>query len=317
MITKDSVVNYIKTHKVVLILAAVILFILLKPSNNNIYPLSVTKNYVAEDSVVSMGKPTAMPAPMPGGVGRGSLGIIPPVDMGGAPQLDVKDRKFVTQSDLSLVVESVNNSINDIESKLNSVNGILVNKSVSKPSEAQTGYITVRVPLDKSSNFINDLKKMAVKVVYENTNGNDVTDQYYDIQSRLDTLEKNKTRFQEIMDAATKTDEILNIQNQIFSLQDQIDSLKGRLKYLDETSKTVLISISLSTDELSLPYSPDNSWRPSVVFKEAVRSLVLNLRGVGEWLIWTLVYSIFWIPAGIILWILFRKPNNSNSAIPK
>ena len=66
------------------------------------------------------------------------------------------------------------------------------------------------------------------------------------------------------------------------------------------------ITLYLSTDELSLPYTPDTKFRPNVVFKLAVRSLLDTLRAIAEALIWVGVYSAIWLPVVIIYLIVKR-----------
>jgi hypothetical protein len=93
------------------------------------------------------------------------------------------------------------------------------------------------------------------------------------------------------MDQAKLVPDLLSVQRELINLQSQIDSLKGQQKYFEQSAKLSKITIYLSTDELALPYAPDNSWRPAVVFKEAVRSLIYNLRSLANLIIWLVVYS--------------------------
>ena len=72
------------------------------------------------------------------------------------------------------------------------------------------------------------------------------------------------------------------------------------------------ITVYLSTDELSLPYTPDTKFRPQVIFKLAVRSLMNTLRVVGEALIWAGVYSAIWIP-GVVIYLLYRRFKKGNT----
>lgn len=138
-----------------------------------------------------------------------------------------------------------------------------------------------------------------------------MTDQYMDIEARLKTLEKTKTKFEEIMDKATKVPDILQVQREIISLQSQIDSLKGQQEYLKNSAKSAKLTIHLSTDEWSLPYAPeDSSFRPNVIFKQAIRSLVQTIRGLVAKLIWVGVYSIIWVPIVIVIGIIWKKKKN-------
>jgi len=108
------------------------------------------------------------------------------------------------------------------------------------------------------------------------------------------------------MDQATRVSDLMEIQMQLTNIQQQIDSYKGQQNYLEQTSKLTSISVTLSTDELALPYAPDKAWRPEVIFKLAVRSLVGTLRGFGSAAIWIAVYSPVW---GLILlgYIFIKK----------
>ena len=155
----------------------------------------------------------------------------------------------------------------------------------------------------------------SVRIVSENISGYDVTDQYTDTQAKLDTLYKTKVIFENILAKAVNVDDILKVQQSILSTQDQIDSLKGSIKYLNETSKTMLITINLSTDELSLPYAPTDPWRPNVVFKTSVRSLLTDLRMIGSGVIWIVVYAVIYIPL-IVVFVVVKKYLKSKKSRP-
>ena len=118
---------------------------------------------------------------------------------------------------------------------------------------------------------------------------------------------KTKAKFEQIMDQATQIQDILQVQREIISLQDQIDSLKGRQNYLEKTAAMAKITIYLSTDEYALPYAPPTSFRPNVIFKEAVRSMVGTIRGLAKDLIWIGVYSAIWLPILLVVIFLRRR----------
>lgn len=225
-----------------------------------------------------------------------------------APAPEVTDRMVVTSSYLSLVVNSVNDSIAQMREYVHSIGGYMVNSNISRPEEGGTGTLTVRIPADKLDEALGQLKGQAVKVVSENLDGQDVTDQFVDNAARLVILEQNKARFEEIMKGTSDVTEILQVQNEIFRLQSQIDSIKGRQQYLEQTAKMALVTLYLSTDELALPYAPTNSWRPEVIFKLAVRSLFETVQSLGTLAIWVGVFAVIWLPILlIVLWVSRRR----------
>lgn len=231
--------------------------------------------------------------------------ILPPVDE--VPPSTGEDRLVVRESSLSLQVDDVAGSIAMIESVAVENGGFMVNSNISSPYEGATGYITIRVPSDKRGDVLNLLRDSAVKVVSESTFGSDVTDQYEDIGEKLRILEETKAKFEEILDQATQVNDILNVQQRIISVQAQIDSLRGRQEYLEKTAELSLITVNLSTDEFALPYAPDEVWRPQVVFKLAVRSLVRTFRRAADLLIWLVVYGALLVPLYYIGRMIYRK----------
>jgi hypothetical protein len=100
--------------------------------------------------------------------------------------------------------------------------------------------------------------------------------------------------------------DMLNVQRELLNVQQQIDAIKGQQAYLEGSAKLTRISVYLSTDELALPYAPDDSWRPSVVLKEAIRSLILNVRGILNALIWIAVFFPFWGIGFGVIYLLVR-----------
>ena len=153
----------------------------------------------------------------------------------------------------------------------------MVSSSLTQPEEAPYAVVVVRIPSNNFRSILDNFRQMAIKVTSENITGRDVTDEYVDIEARLTTLEKTKARFEEIMDQAVKIDDILRVQREIISLQSQIDNLKGRQQMLEQTAALSRITIYLSTDEIALPYTPSDTFRPTVIIKQAIRSLILNL----------------------------------------
>lgn len=206
------------------------------------------------------------------------------------PQPDVVDRKMITTTNMSLKVKDVKATIDDIKLKVKFLGGYVVNQNITTPEYGQSGAITLRIPTDKLDDTLEYFRGLAVKVVSEVTNGSDITDQYIDIQARINRYEKTKAMFGLRLEQAEKIEDILRIQNEIINQQNQIDNYKGKLKYLDGASSTTLISIKLSTDELELPYITSQAWRPVVVFKQAYRAMLKDLIKVGNAGIWFVTY---------------------------
>lgn len=249
---------------------------------------------VAEDIAVSREALSIAPEPFPD-----------------APPIAGDDRLVIQDTSLSLLVTDVAEAIAAIKNEAESRGGYLVQSNLSKPEEAASGSISIRVPSDELDDTLAAFRAIGLRVVHESVQGRDVTDQYVDLEARLETLETTKTKFLSILDNAVEISDILQVQRELVSLQSQIDRVVGQQKLLSQSAQLTKVVVYLSTDELALPYAPDTPWRPSVIVKLAIRSLVTNVRSLGSLLIWVGVYAVVWVPILVIIWYL-RKRNRAS-----
>lgn len=228
------------------------------------------------------------------------------------PQPDVEERLVIQESNLSLLVKDVVDTKNKIIEYAQGNGGYMVSSNVSNPQDAPTATVIIRVQSDKLNEALDYFHSLSIKVVSENLTGRDVTDQYVDIDTRIAQLERTKAKFEALLEQAEEISDLTNLTQQILNYQNQIDSYKGRQEALEKNAQLAKLTIYLSTDEIALPYAPSETFRPSVIFKLAVRSLVKTLRGLATIAIWVGVYAVIWIPVlGIFIFIKkwFKKSN--------
>ena len=283
-------ISWIKTHKLSLILIVIILLLLNR--SNQITPLVNQLTVGSRDAGVASFKMMGESLPAPGGA---------------YTPTETQNRLVVQESQMSMVVSNVRKTSDLVVEKAKNLGGYMINISLTSPEEAPYASVSLRVPADKLKSALDYFRSLAIKVTSENIQGTDVTDQYTDIQARLVTLEKTKAKFEEIMDKAVQVQDILTVQRELINIQDQIDSLKGQQQYLEQTAKLAKMTVYLSTDEFALPYAPTGQFRPEVIFKQAVRSLVSNVRDFAGMLIWIVVYGVVWVPLGIIGCLIWRR----------
>lgn len=216
-------------------------------------------------------------------------------------------RKFQTDTSLSVVVKNVRESLTNIENIIIGFGGFTVSKSVNTPEGLESGYISVRVPNNKVQETKNEIEKLSIKVVSESTYGSDITNEYVDIEERLKTYETTKKIYQDLLLKTSDFEQIMLAQDKIIQVQQSIDMLKGQQKYLDGVANTTAITISLSTDEYELAVTPEKSFRPDVVAKNALRSLILNIRNVAYISIWVAVYGLVVVPILAVIWLVWKK----------
>lgn len=300
----QKIVFWIKTHKLTSLLLLIVGYFLFKNFLYSFFGVSLSgsRNYgsdIAYSPMMKLGSTNES-------IGVQSPAMTSSYSQDYAPAPEVTNRLVIQESTMSLLVKKVSGTQKTISQKTQQLGGYMVNSNVAYPeqTEAASGSISVRIPQTKLEEALDFFRTLSVRVVSENLRGEDVTDQYVDIEARLATLLKTKTKFEEILTNAQKVEDILQVQREIINLQQQIDSLKGQQNLLEKSSAMSKITIYLSTDELALPYAPSNVWRPTVIFKTAVRSLIGSLRQIGTLIIWLGVYSVVWVPILLVVFLI-------------
>lgn len=300
------ILNWIRANRLLSVLIVVIFYLLVSGGGGSSRRVSNLNTFGSAGDFA-----TSEMAISPLSISKSS---IPPRGGGAAPQLDIPaaDRMVVTNSQMSILTKNVRESVDAIQTEAENAGGFMVNKNISTPRAegSESANITVRIPLQNRESYVLFLRSVGLKVINERISSDDVSDEFIDMQSRLTTLETSKAKFEEIMNSAVDVDEILRVQDRILQVQGQIERLQGQMQLLSSTSRSTLITINLSTDELALPFAPEQPWRPDVVFKLAVRSLLTNGQKLGTLVIWIAVYSVLWVPALFIYKLIKRRRRN-------
>lgn len=216
------------------------------------------------------------------------------------------ERMVIKTGSISLHVKDVVETVKNIANYSNQKGGYVVNSYILKEGIAPYAEITVRLPVKTFDAGLKDVSAMG-ELKNENVNGQDITEQYVDLESRLNNLKATEAQFLAIMIDAKKIPDILAVQRELNSVQQQIEMIQGQMKFLKSNSDLASLTVILSTDPNVLPATDEtNVWKPLAVFKEAVRSLADAGKNVANVLIWIAVFSPFWLLAILAIWLARR-----------
>lgn len=171
--------------------------------------------------------------------------------------------------------------------------GDLLGLSQTGSGDQKNALLTIRVPSDRFDEALSQLKKLDGEVLTSSVNAQDVTDQFVDVQARLDAQKAQEQQYLAILAKANTVDEILKVQSalsstrmQIEQLQGQVNSMKSRIDY-----STITMTI---TPMVTIPSEPVGKWDPARTFAQALAALSALFRVIGDAAIWLLVLG--WIP---------------------
>lgn len=223
------------------------------------------------------------------------------------PAAQPQERLIIRTGNLSIVVTDTEPAMAQIAEMVEANGGWVVSSSLYQYSEtAKIGDITVRVPSDGYNSAMEAIKGMALEVENESSSGQDVTDEYVDLSSRLANLEATADRVRTFLDESKNVEEALAVNQELSRLEGDIEVIKGRMQYLSQSASFSTISVHLTPDEASQPIEVAG-WRPSGVAKDAVEALISALQGIANFLIW---FVIFILPVlliiGVPIWLVIR-----------
>lgn len=224
-------------------------------------------------------------------------------EAGGGTDTSAVDRKIVRTGSLTMDVNDIGKSQADITEIAVQYQGYVVSTNLNADKEQPSGFISIRVPADKFSDALSKLRALAVKVTYENTNSQDVTEQYTDLKAQLSNYEATEVQYLELLKKADNVKDMLEVQRELSNVRGNIERVKGRIQYLERTSDTSLIEATLNK---SRPIG-ESSWEVSGVFTRALNGLIAFGKVLLSILIWLLVFSPVWIIVLVIILLIRRR----------
>ena len=111
-------------------------------------------------------------------------------------------------------------------------------------------YLTLKIPKAKAEAFLDSCKK-AGTIVNLNMNGTDMTDTITDLEMRLASQKKMQKRLLELLDKATKVEDMLKIEVQLNKVESEIERISARLANSNKQVDFVTFTIQLCHIEVS------------------------------------------------------------------
>ncbi len=251
---------------------------------------------------------------------------VPANASGEAGASDLEERKVVRRADLGLVVKDADATATAIRDLVTGLRGYVSNSNLYHDGTQMRGTVEVRVPAESVDETMQQLKGLAVRVLRESLSGEDVTQEYTDLQSRLRNLEATETELLAMLTEVrqkpnAKAEDILQVYTQIAEIRGQIEQTKGRMQYLDNLAALATITIELVPDEVEQPVI-EEGWQPLATLRTAANRLVRTLQGLADLFIWLVIYVlpiliVLALPVILVIYLVRRNRRlHPKTAVP-
>ncbi len=205
-------------------------------------------------------------------------------------------RMVIKTASISLQVEKVPGAEARIRARAEQLGGYVVSVQTNGSGDYQTSTIVFRVPSASFGAALADVEGLANKVLSRSVGGDDVTEEFVDLDLRLRNLEATRDRLLDLLAKATKVEDALQVNNALTDVQGQIEQIQGRMKYLKDSAALATITADLQPVPAPPTIMPEDSWQPLLVARRALGGLVQFGQGLVELGIVLLIWSPVWLP---------------------
>ena len=116
-------------------------------------------------------------------------------------------------------------------------------------SNYSSGYrhasYTVRVPAEQFADFCAQVGTLC-HVTWQDDSAENISEQYYDTQSRLETAQIKLARLQELLKKAENMEDIITIESAISETEYEIERLSGTMRHYDALVDYATVTLELS-----------------------------------------------------------------------
>lgn len=219
------------------------------------------------------------------------------------PEKTALEKKIIRTGNISVESKDLKKSKTSFDALVKRAGGYYEQESTSSGSTYTHYNLTIRIPSSQFDSFLEGIEKGKDKITEKSIQAQDVSLQYYDLESRLKSKRAYLDRYQKMVASAKNVKDLLEIEEQIRQLQEEIESTESTLRAVKDQVSYSTIQVNIYNSDSLVPHSDSGFW---MKVKEAldfgwklIENIVIGL--VGIWPILLLAIG------GIFIWRRFRK----------
>jgi len=233
---------------------------------------------------------------------------IPPPPIAKIEKQEEVRKKIIKDGRLAILVSELEKTKSRIDILVKNNGGYYANESFNNSDWESSFNLKIRVPFTNFEKLINDIETGDGEIQYKEIEARDVTDQFIDLETRLENKRNYLIRYNDLLKQAKNVNEILEIEEKIRGLEEEIESTTGRLKYLSDLVDYSTLDLTISKKK-EFKYNPVNRDK----FSERIKlSLSKGWYGFVDFMLYVIKIWPFWILVTLIIyfWRKLKKRKN-------
>ncbi len=200
-----------------------------------------------------------------------------------------QNRMIIKNGEMTLLVADTDRAIDQATGVAVDSGGYIVSSKTWLQDGFKYATLTMGIPSDQFEVAQRRLRGLALEVQNDTASGQDVSQEYVDLQSRLTNLEATAARIRDFLDKATKVADALEVNQQLSDVEGQIEQVKGRMQFLKDRSAFSTIALTLNPQVPTPTPSPTPTpaaWQPGKTITAAGDTLGSLLRSLVDAVLW-------------------------------
>jgi hypothetical protein len=218
----------------------------------------------------------------------------------------LSERKIIRSANLDIEIENFDTAFSNVETIILGI-GFIQETNINtdrvyvddEMKLIKSGTIVIRVDSSKFDTVLNKLRGIG-NVFNYTTHGEDVTDQYFDVESRLRLLRLEQEKLEAYLAKLNNLDEIFKAESRLTDIRYQIESLTGTLKKLSSLVELSTITVYLHEKRPGSDVKPLTLTYGERLLNELKESLLNVVKFLGD----LLLFMVAALPALILLGVL-------------
>ena len=192
-------------------------------------------------------------APQNAGPAQGE--VAPAQDAGGQDSAQqrgesaVAERSIITTTDMSLRSDDTAATVTELEQLVASKGGYIESR-YERGENTSAATLVARIPADRHDEFIAEVKPLAT-VTSISSAEQDVTLTKLDLDARIETLESSVASLKSLLEKATDTASMLEIERELTDRQGELQSLTAQRDELQDDVAMSTVNIEITTPHVS------------------------------------------------------------------
>ena len=161
------------------------------------------------------------------------------------------ERKIIRNAELTVETSSPEEAQQKIAAIAAAKNGFVVESQQSTTNSQATTRdrvtMTLRVPADKFDEALDEIRKAGGRVLVETVKGQDVTEEFIDVEARLKTKKELEEQFLGILKQAKNVQDTLEVQTELSRVRGEIEQIEGKKRFLENQTSLSTVKLTLQT----------------------------------------------------------------------